>query len=82
MAPLLAMIAVLGLRAPGAAQLRPGPWLGGGLEPLMDNVLLPGLDLCSVASGGVVLTIWRFPKMGGPPNGWFILENPIKKDQG
>ena len=22
--------------------------------------------------------IWGFPKMGVPPNGWFIMENPIK----
>ena len=24
--------------------------------------------------------IWRFPKIGAPPNGWFIMENPIKRD--
>ena len=23
---------------------------------------------------------WRFPKIGVPQNGWFILENPIKMD--
>ena len=23
-------------------------------------------------------TIWVFPKIGVPPNGWFIMENPIK----
>ena len=24
--------------------------------------------------------IWVFPKIGKPPNGWFIMENPIKMD--
>ena len=24
--------------------------------------------------------IWGFPKMGVPPNGWFIMENPVKFD--
>ncbi len=24
--------------------------------------------------------IWVFPKIGGPQNGWFIMENPIKMD--
>ena len=25
-------------------------------------------------------TIWVFPKIGVPQNGWFIVENPIKMD--
>ena len=28
---------------------------------------------------GWVLWIWVFPKLGVPQNGWFIMENPIKK---
>ena len=26
------------------------------------------------------MSIWVFPKIGAPQNGWFILENPIKMD--
>ena len=26
------------------------------------------------------MTMWVFPKIGVPPNGWFIRENPIKMD--
>ena len=25
-------------------------------------------------------SIWVFPKIGVPQNGWFIMENPIKRD--
>ena len=25
-------------------------------------------------------TIWVFPKIGVPKNGWFVMENPVKMD--
>ena len=28
------------------------------------------------------ISIWVFPKIMVPPNGWFIMENPIKRDSG
>ena len=30
----------------------------------------------------IKLTIWVFPKIGVPQNGWFIVENPIMDDLG
>ena len=31
-----------------------------------------------VRKEGVNMTIWMFPKIGVPQNGWFMMENPIK----
>ena len=28
----------------------------------------------------ILFTMWWFPKLGVPPIGWFIMENPIKID--
>ena len=30
--------------------------------------------------GKVVISRWVFPRIGVPQNGWFIMENPIKRD--
>jgi len=29
---------------------------------------------------GILPTIWGFPEMKVPNNGWFIMENPIEMD--
>ena len=34
----------------------------------------------SVTILGEIPTIWVFPKIGIPQNGWFIMENPIEMD--
>ncbi len=28
----------------------------------------------------IIYSIWVFPKIGVPQNGWFIIENPMKMD--
>ena len=43
--------------------------LDSGCPPISNKQILVSQDR--------VLKIWRFPKMGVPPNGWFLRENPI-----
>ena len=41
------------------------------------------MDLWRVFLGRAFLgvkKVWGFPKIGVPQNGWFIMENPIKRD--
>ena len=40
-------------------------------------------QILNILKGDVVYTclyIWRFPQMGVPQNGWFVMENPMKMD--
>ena len=50
-------------------------FLGGALHQ-NEQIIISSL----LVGGGYPQTIWVFPKIGVPQNGWFIMENPIKMD--
>ena len=50
--------------------------------PRMPSSRFPSLKIVSCHPGGIhpYLSIWVFPKIVVPQNGWFIMNNPIKMD--